>query len=86
MPTLAEQIRIYVNRAFIEPARRAGRTEVTIVAGEVHRDMKLRSRMPAVCAALDAGKFEDEFGVVLSSRSGPRQSSTTTWRFSLRRA
>ena len=82
---LADRIRAYANKAFIEPARRAGRTEAIIVAGDVHKDMRLESRMPAVCAALDAQKFQDEYRVVLSDRTGPRQSSTVTWRFSIRR-
>ena len=56
--------------------------ETVIVAGDVHKDMRLKSRMPAVCAALDAQKFQDEYGVVLSSRAGPKQGSTATWRFS----
>jgi hypothetical protein len=85
MTSLAEQIRVYANRAFIEPARRAGRTEVTIVAGHMHKDMRLTNRMPAVCAALDAQKFQEEYGVVLSSRAGPRQGATAAWRYSLRR-
>jgi hypothetical protein len=85
MPTLAEQIRTYANRAFVEPARRAGRSEVTIVAGDAHKDMKLHRRMPAVCGALDAKTFQDDYGVVLSSRTGPRQGATAGWRFSLRR-
>ncbi len=85
MTSLAEQIRVYANRAFIEPARRAGRTEVTIVAGDMHKDMRLTNRMPAVCAALDAQKFQEEYGVVLSSRAGPRQGATAAWKYSLRR-
>jgi 5-methylcytosine-specific restriction enzyme B len=86
MAILAERIRTHANTAFIAPARRAGRTEVTIVAGDVHKDMKLLSRMPAVCAALDTQKFQEDYDVVLSSRSGPAQSSTATWRFSLRKS
>ncbi len=85
MAILADQIRTYVNKAFIEPARRAGRSEATVKAGDVHKDMRLESRMPAVCAALDAQKFQDEYNVVLARRSGPKQGSTVTWVFSLRK-
>lgn len=81
----ADQIRAYVNTAFLEPARRAGKTDVVIVAGDVHADLKLDNRMPAVCSALDAQKFQDQYRVILSTRSGPRQSSTATWRFSIQR-
>ncbi len=85
MVHLAEQIRDYASRAFIEPARRAGRTEAVIVAGEVHKDLKLVNRMPAVCGALDAQKFVKYCGIVLSERDGPRQGATATWVFSLRK-
>ena len=85
MATLAEQIRSHANKAFIEPARRAGRTDAVVVAADVHKDLKLKDRMPAVCAALDAHKFQETFGIVLSQRSGPLQGATATWRFSLRK-
>ena len=85
MSTLAEQIRSYANKAFIDPARRAGRTDTVIVAADVHRDLRFKDRMPAVCGALDAQKFQDEYRVILSSRSGPKQGATATWRFSLKR-
>ena len=81
----ADQIRAYVNKAFVEPARRKGRTEVTVVAADVHADLKLDNRMPAVCSAIDAQKFQEQYNVILSTRSGPRQGSTVTWRFSIQR-
>jgi len=86
MPTrTADQIRAYVNKAFIEPARRAGKADILIVASDVHADLKLDNRMPAVCSALDAKKFQNEYRVILGSRRGPRQGSTVTWRFLLQR-
>jgi len=78
---LAERIRRHANEAFIEPARRAGRKEVVIVAGDVHKDLRLESRMPAVCGALDTQKFQTEYRVVLTKRTGPHQGSTVTWIF-----
>ena len=81
----ADQIRAYVNKAFVEPARRFGKTDVVVVAGDVHRHLMLDNRMPAICSALDAQKFQEQYRVMLSGRSGPRQSSTATWRFSIGR-
>lgn len=83
--SLAKRIRAHVNRTVIEPARRAGKTEALVVANEVHTGLRLENRMPAVCAALDAQVFQDRYDVVLAQRTGPKQSSTVTWRFSLRR-
>ena len=80
---LADRIRQYVSDAFIEPARKAGRTQVSVTSGDVHKDLRLESRMPAICAALDAAKFQKQYRVVLSRRSGPKQSSTVTWLFSI---
>lgn len=76
MSNLAEQIRSYANKAFVEPARRSGRTETVIVAGEVHKDLKLVNPMPVVCGALDAQKFQQDYGIVLSNRGGPQQGAT----------
>ena len=81
--SLADRIRRHVNASFIEPARKAGRTQVLVTAGDVHKDLRLENRMPAVCAALDAAKFQTEYRVVTSRRSGPNQSSTVTWLFSI---
>ena len=81
--TQADSIREFVNRIWIEPARKVGRSEVTVRSGDIHTDMGLESRMPAVCSALDAGKFEDSFRVRKSKRVGPKQSSTVEWTFAI---
>lgn len=83
--SLADKIREHVNNAFIEPARNAGMTHVTVNAGDAHRDLQLENRMPAVCGAIDAAKFQDLYGVILSKRSGPKQGSTATWVFSIKK-
>jgi hypothetical protein len=82
---LAQRIRNHANEAFIEPARRAGKNEAEITAGDVHKDLKLESRMPAVCGALDAQIFQQEYRVVLSRRTGPPQGATVKWYFSILR-
>ena len=64
---LADRIRAHVSRTVVEPARRSAKTEVVIVANEVHASMGLKNRMPAVCAALDASRFQDEYNLVLAS-------------------
>ena len=80
----ADKIRAYANRTFIVPARKAGRTEVIVEAADVHKDLRLQSRMPAVCSALDARKFQEDYQVILSRRTGPLQGSTVRWTFSLK--
>lgn len=68
---LADEIRRFVFREYIEPARLRGEHEVTIRAGDVHDRMGLVSRMPAVCGAIGADKFQDEYRVRLINRKGP---------------
>lgn len=80
---LADRIRKYVLDRKIKPARNQGVTSITIIAGEIHSDMGLKNRMPAVCGALDADKFLDYAQVKLILRTGPKQGSTAKWVFSL---
>jgi hypothetical protein len=49
---LTDEIREYVCKNYIEPARERGQKEITIRAGDIHNEMGLVSRMPAVCSAL----------------------------------
>jgi hypothetical protein len=80
---LADRIRKYVLDQKIRPARELNQSTIKIVAGKIHSEMTLKNRMPAVCSALDADKFLDYARVKLINRSGPKQSSTATWVFSL---
>ena len=81
--TLADQIREFVSSRYVAMARVRGAAEVEVRAGRVHREMGLSQRMPAVCAALDAARFQKDVGVVLLARTGPRQGSTVRWKFAL---
>ena len=80
---LADQIRRHVNDELIEPARKAKRSQVIVRAGDVHKDLDLKNRMPAVCGALNARKFQDEYRVILSKRTGPSQGANATWYFGI---
>jgi 5-methylcytosine-specific restriction protein B len=79
--TQADRIRRYVREHHIDPARQAGQSTVTVKAADVHAALDLENRFPAVCSALDAGKFLDEARVTLVQRSGPHQGSTVVWVF-----
>ena len=79
--SLADKIRRHVNGAFIQPARKAGRTSVSVTAGDIHNDLGFEKRMPAVCGALDAKKFQEQYRVVLKERGKPLQGATATWLF-----
>jgi len=69
--------------AVIKPARRRGRRVVRVGAGDIHRAMGLKDRMPAVCGAIDAAVFQEQAGVKLARRHGPSQGATAQWEFEL---
>ena len=66
----ADEIREFVYRTYIMPARDKSRQEVTVRAGDVHDKMGLVDRMPAVCGAVGTKIFERKYGVKLIHRTG----------------
>src|ERR1035441_126542 len=50
----AQGIRSFVYKEYIEPARRKGELRIKVVAGDVHRALKLKNRVPNVCQVLDS--------------------------------
>lgn len=81
--TLAERIRRYALDQYVWPARQAQEQTVTIRVGDLHRELGLISRVPAVCSALKSALFERLAGVILMERTGPIQSTTTQFRYRL---
>ena len=84
MATLSDQVRDYVYRNYIVPARANKTASVTVTAGDVHQALKFdRRRMSLVCAALDTNKFEQQYGIRLLQRSGSGHGPTATFTFSV---
>ena len=81
--TQADRIRRYALAHHVDPERSAGRAELTIRAGDVCRAMGLHGRVPNICSALGSRAFLDMAGLRLLDRTGPRQSTTTTFRYAL---
>lgn len=79
----ADRIRQCVLGRVIEPARRAGETNIVIKAGEIARVMNLASRVPAVCSVLRGKAFIELAGVMLLERRGPAQSTTTEFHYEI---
>lgn len=67
---MADAIRAFTCQRYIEPARRRGDTHVEIRMGDVHRDMGLKHRQPAVCSAIQAKKFRTGCRVALIGQQG----------------
>ena len=87
MATLSDQVRHYVYRNYIVPAREKKIASVTVTAGDVHQALKFDSRrMSLVCAALNTAKFERQYGVRLLQRSGSGHGPTATFTFAVHSA
>jgi hypothetical protein len=87
MATLSDQVRDYVYRNYILPARENKTASVTVTAGVVHQALKFDSRrMSLVCAALNATKFERQYGIRLLERTGAGHGPTATFTFSVHSA
>ena len=68
-----DRIRDYIVTHFIEPARRRGLKQITVRAGDIHKDLGLVSRMPMVCSALEGRKLLGLDDVSILQRKGPVQ-------------
>lgn len=80
----ADEVRQHCIENIVKPARRAGKKEVEIRAGDIHNAMGYQSRMPLVCSALGAKKFEETAGVERLSITGPSNGATAVFRFKIR--
>lgn len=77
----AEEVRAYCSRQYIQPARTAGRSEVTIQAGDVHEAMGYKNRMPLVCSAIGATVFSEQNAVRRLAIESPINGANTVFRF-----
>ena len=62
----------------MEPARQRHETLVTLRAGDIHRELGLRNRVPNVCQVMESKLLEKEAGVKVSSKQGPPSGRGTT--------
>ena len=77
----SDEVRAYCVRTYVEPARAAGRAEISIRAGEVHEALNFQNRFPLVCSALGARIFEQQARVRRLSVEGPLNGASTVFRF-----
>ena len=83
-PNSADAIRSYVHREYIAPARRKGLQSVRIVAGDVHRALKLKNRVPNVCNALTSKSFLQQNHLAIEEESGPPSGMGTRMTYTYR--
>jgi hypothetical protein len=78
MKRTADEIRAYGRKSYVEPARARHLQQFSIRTGDVVRELKLLSRVPAVCSALKSGAFLEQNGLRIVNRTGPSSGQSTT--------
>lgn len=74
----SDRVRQFVMDRYVNVARNRGDHSVTVVAGDVHRSLGFRNRVPLVCMALKSNKFLEENGLVVRKIEGPPSGLSTT--------
>ena len=74
----ANEVRRYARERYIEPALRRGERKIQIRAGDVHKQLTLKNRVPLVCQALESEIFLKENKLVLEGKAGPPSGQSTT--------
>jgi len=77
----ADAVRQYVLTQCIRPARERGDRDVSVTAGEVHKALGLKNRIPLVCAALRSSRFHAANHLRLKDVTGPPSGMSTTVKF-----
>ena len=83
--SLTDHIRAHIDKYYVQPILRAGRSAFSVRAGDVHDDLELDRRHPAVCNALEAKVFAKARGIVLTRKEGPPQGANTVFHFRVSR-
>lgn len=80
MPVIsdAERVRVWVEDKIIQPAKARGDRTFTVTAGEVHKELGLKNRVPLVCQALKSKRFLEQNHLVVKDVSGPPSGLSTT--------
>ena len=71
MERSVDTIRSYAVKQYVAVARRKGEKRVRIMAGDVHRALKLKNRVPNVCNALTSRIFLEQNHLAIEDVSGP---------------
>jgi hypothetical protein len=76
--SVSESVRQHAHDVYLKSARHRGAASFSINAGEVHKALGLRNRVPLVCLALKSRKFLEANGLRLISETGPPSGQSTT--------
>jgi len=77
----ADDVRNYCIENIINPARQKELLDIFIRSGDIHKAMNYKDRLPLVCSALGANKFEEEAKVKRISMNGPTCGANCVFHF-----
>ncbi|TRZ78009.1 MAG: hypothetical protein D4R93_00890 [Deltaproteobacteria bacterium] len=80
----ADDVRKYCTDSIVEPARRCGKKQIVIRAGDIHTALGYKNRLPLICAALGAKKFDEFAGVERDSLTGPTNGANAIFTFNIK--
>lgn len=81
---VADAIRSFAEKEYIESARRKGLNRIQIRVGDVHRALKLKNRVPNVSSALRSRIFVEKNNLEIEEESGPPSGMGTRTTFTYR--
>jgi hypothetical protein len=79
----SDRVRDHIKRNYIDPAKKEGKKNLTIRAGDIHKELGFSRRIPVVCSALRSRKLSKICGIELTYIGGPNNSTTTTFTYQL---
>ena len=80
----SEQVRDYVKRKYVDPAKKAGKKSLSLRAGDIHRELGFTRRIPVVCSALRSRKFQKKCDIKLSYIDGHNNTTAATFTYRLK--
>ena len=81
--SFADDVRNYCIENIVDPARSNGQNTIKIRAGDIHKLMEYKDRMPLVCSALGAKTFERQARVKRLSVEGPTNGANCIFEFEI---
>jgi len=84
MDKVADSIRSFAAKEYIQPARKRGSDTVQIRVGDVHKALKLSNRVPNVSSALRSRIFLEQNALQIDGVSGPPSGMGTRTTFTYR--
>jgi hypothetical protein len=82
----ADRILQHVVTAHFVPAWKAATPAIELRAGDLHKELKLSNRMPAMCSVLGSERLKKLTRTRLVERRGPQQGANAVFVYDLQRA